>query len=39
MTVSEEGDEAWFQPHPNAEDTAVVRLRDGKVREIVLRHE
>lgn len=39
MTVSAEGDEAWFQPHANAEDTAIVRLREGKVREIILRHE
>ena len=38
MTASTDGKEVWFQPQPNSREACVLKLRDGKVQHIALRH-
>jgi hypothetical protein len=39
MTVSADGEEVRFQPWPNARDACIAKLKGGRVRELILRHD
>jgi hypothetical protein len=38
MTASADGKEVWFQPQPDSREACVLKVRDGKVQKIALRH-
>ena len=33
------GEEIWFQPRPFGQDACIVKLRGGRIHDIILRHE
>lgn len=38
MTASGDGKEVWFQPQPGSREACVIKVQDGRVQKIALRH-